>query len=348
MRALRFDGHQTLLLQDAPDPVLNPGEALIHPTRLLVGAADAATGQARTPGVLGHQFVGVVKKINLPTDPPPPALLAARKSLLNRRVVGSPLIACTNCDLCRAGLPSHCRARRVLGLHQRDGCFADVFAIPLANLCPVPDAMSDDQAVFSHLASSAAQAAQMLRAASRHYITVIGDTPLALATAQVLLAQNKTTRLLFTHPDRARLCERWGMRHRALHEPGRRQDQDVVVDCTGTPEGLTLAMQLVRPRGVIMLKSPTAGMPFPPGQPYLTNPAWTGSDAKPIDLTPVVTNEVQILGCRESSIADGLGAITDGRIDAASLIGRRLRFDDVLQALTAASEPGAMGIVMDM
>lgn len=347
MRALRYDGHQVQLLDNAPDPVLGPGEALVHPTRLLVGPADAPTA-SRSPGVLGHQFVGVVKKINLPADPAPPALVAARKGLLGKRVVGSPLIACTNCDLCRAGLPGHCRARRVLGLHQRDGCFADLFVIPLAVLCPVPDAISDDQAVFSHLASGAVQAAQMLRAASRHYITVIGDSPLALATAQVLLAQNKTTRLLFTQPDRARLCERWGMRHRAVHEPGRRQDQDVVVDCTGTPDGLTLAMQLVRPRGAIMLKSPAAGVPFPPGQPYHTSPTWTGGDARPIDLTPAVTNEVQILGCRDASIADGLGAIADGRIDAAALIGRRLRFDDAMQALAAAAEPGAMGIVMDV
>lgn len=348
MRAFRLDGHQLRLVSDAPDPVLAAGEALVHPTRLLISAADVLPLEARSAGVPGHQFVGIVKKINLPADPPPTALLAAKKALLNKRVVGSPLIACTNCDLCRAGLPGHCRARRVMGLHMRDGCAADLFAIPLANLCSVPDAVSDDHAVFAHLAGSAVQAAQMLRAASRHFITVIGDSPLALATAQVLLAQNKTTRLLHTQPDRARLCERWGMRHRELHEPGRRQDQDVVVDCTGTPDGLTLAMQLVRPRGVIMLKSPVAGVPFPPGQPYRTSAAWTGPDARRVDLTPAITNELQILGCREASIVDGLGAIIDGRVDAAALIGKRFKFDDITAAFEAAADSAAMATVVTM
>src|SRR5262249_37002036 len=159
---------------DAPDPVLAACEALVHPTRVLVSPADC---QARWAGVAGHQFVGVVKKVNIPADAP--ALMAARKSLLGKRVVGSPQIVCTNCDMCRAGLPSHCRARRVMGLADRDGCFADLFSIPLSNLVEVPNSLDDDRAVFSLAAASAVQAGRMLRASGRSYITVIGDSSLA-------------------------------------------------------------------------------------------------------------------------------------------------------------------------
>lgn len=358
MRAIRFDGDAVRVVTNAADPALQPGEALVHPTRLLVGPADVAAlsggerAGARLIGVMGHQFVGVVKQVR-----PPEAglehrsLSAARQSLLGKRVVGSPVIVCTNCDMCRAGLPAHCRARRVMGLHAREGCFADLFAIPLANLHPVPDAVEDDRAVFALTGASASQAGHMLRAAGKHYITIIGDSAVAMMTAQLLAHLNKSARLLYQRPERARLCERWGIKHRAVEEPGRRQDQDVVVECTGTPGGLRLALQLVRPRGVVLLKAPGALAPCPPGQPFAESPAWTGQAASGgggVDLTPAVVNEVQILGCRDASIGDGLGAIADGLIDTTGLVTRRFKMDDAPAALAAAADGDQPAVVMDV
>jgi threonine dehydrogenase-like Zn-dependent dehydrogenase len=352
VRAIRFDGDQVRLVGNAADPVLLPGEALVHPTRLLVGPADAARvradvgGSSRLIGVPGHQFVGVVKKIHLPDDTGQRhPLLTARKGLLNKRVVGSPLVVCANCDLCRAGLPGHCRARRVMGLQAREGCFADLFAIPLANLQAVPETMDDDRAVFAWTAAGAVQAGHMLRAAGKLYITVIGDNALGLMTAQHLAAQNKSTRLLYTREDRARLCEKYGLKHRSVEEPGRRQDQDVVVDCTGSPEGLRLALQLVRPRGMVLLKSPEAALPFPPGQPFVEGPRWKQSG---VDLAAAIVNEVQILGCREASIAEGLGALADGTIDVSGMISRHLKLDDAAEAFNAAGHEGQLAVVMDV
>ncbi len=341
MRAVRFDGEFLRVATDAIDPVLGSGEALVHPMRVLASPADSG---GKWAGVVGHQFVGVVKKINIPADASP--LMLARKSLLNKRVVGSPTIVCTHCDMCRAGLPSHCRARRVMGLSSRDGCCADLFSIPLANLIEVPSSIDDDRAVFSLLAAGAVQAGQMMRAASKSYITVIGDSSLALITAQVLARQNKSTRLLYAQPDRARLCERWGIKSRAIEEPGRRQDQDVVVECTGSAKGLRLALQFVRPRGVVLLKSSAAGVPFPPGQAHADDVA--GPWAEGIDLTPAIVNEVQILGCREASIADGLGALTDAGVDVTSLITRRMKLDDAPAAIAAAMCPDQIAVLMDV
>ncbi len=352
MRAIRFDGESVRVVANAADPALQPGEALVHPTRLLVGPTDAAAAAAgdragsRLIGVMGHQFVGVVKQVR-PAEEGAGlrAMSAARQILLGKRVVGSPTVVCTNCDMCRAGLPSHCRARRVMGLHAREGCFADLFAIPLGNLLAVPDAVDDDRAVFAVMAASASQAGQMLRAAGKHYITIIGDNAAALMTAQLLARLNKSARLLYTRPERARLCERWGIKHRAVEEPGRRQDQDVVVECTGTPGGLRLAMQLVRPRGVILLKSSGVLTPCPSGQPFTESSAWRD---RGVDLTPAVVNEVQVLGCRDASIADGLGAIADGLIDTTGLITRRFRMDDAPAALAAASGDDQLAVVMDV
>src|SRR5690606_6250511 len=94
-----------------------------------------------------------------------------------------------------------------------------------------------------------------------------------LLTAQALARLNKSVRLLGSRPERVALCERWGVKHRLIEEAGRRQDQEVVIDCTGASGGasgggaLRLAMQLVRPRGVILLCSDILTPPFPPGVP---------------------------------------------------------------------------------
>jgi threonine dehydrogenase-like Zn-dependent dehydrogenase len=339
-----------VLVTNAPEPVLAPGEALIRPTRLLVSAADldATKSSPDHPGfrgVLGSQFVGVVKSINLPADASP--ALKARASLVGKRVVASPALPCATCDLCRAGLSPHCRARTVLGVHQRDGCFQDLFTLPLNALCTVTDSVTDDQAVFAHALSGALHAANMLRSEHNSYITILGDSVLAMLCAQVLARMNKTVRVLSSRPDRAGLCERWGIKHRPLAEPGRRQDQDVVVDCTGSSAGLKLAMQFVRPRGMILLKSPAALAPCPPGRPIgdvLPGSPWT----TPVDLTPAVVNEVQIVGSRDGPIADALRILSENTIDISGLISKRFKFDDALAAMTAAAAPEALGIVIDV
>ena len=350
MRALRLEDGRVRLVGDAPEPGATAGEALIRPTRLLVSSFDAraATGDPAAPagltpfaGVLGHQFVGVVKKVNVPADASPS--VAARKNWTGKRVVASPTIACAACDLCRAGLSNHCRARKVMGVHGHDGCFAELFSAPLTSLFMVPDRVTDDQAVFAVALSSAVHAVNMLRSEGHSYITVLGDSALALLTAQALARKNTTVRVLSSRPDRSRLCEKWGIKQRPLDEPGRRQDQDVVVECSGSAAGLRLALQLVRPRGVILLKSPAAMAPFPPGRPFPEVP-----DAPTVDLTPAIVNEVQIVGSRDGPVPDALAMLAEGTIDVTSLITRRCKFDEAVAALQAAISPDNLAVVMDV
>ena len=315
---------------------------------------DEGEGAAATPnefsGVLGHQFVGVIKAVNVPADAGPAA--AARKGWVGKRVVASPTIACAACDLCRASLSNHCRARRVIGIHGHDGCFADQFTVPLTSLHAVPEKVSDDQAVFAFALSGAAHAVNMLRSEGHSYITVLGDSALALMTAQALSRKNTTVRLLSSKADRARLCERWGVKQRGLDEPGRRQDQDVVVDCTGSAAGLRLALQLVKPRGVVMLKSALALAPYPAGRPFPEMGEGNGwSAGGGVDLTPAVVNEVQIVGSRDGPLPDALAMLAEGTVDVTSLITKRCKFDEAVAGLRAAGSGSGgeqIAVVMDV
>jgi alcohol dehydrogenase len=351
VRALKVQSGSMRLLAELPEPPCAPGEAIVQPTKLLISPADVAAaglGPSGAPpfeGVLGSQFVGVVRKVNLPADASP--LLAARKTWVGKRVVGSPTISCGSCDLCRHGLAIHCRTRKVMGTFERDGCFADAFAAPLLGLSQVPDNVTDEKAVFAHTLSAALHAVNMLRGQHNSYITVLGDGVLALLTAQALARMNKSVRVLSSHPDRQKLCERWGLKHRGLEEPGRRQDQDVVVDCTGTSAGLRLALQLVRPRGIVLLKSPLGLAPFPPGRPMPDVTPESGW-AAPVDLTPAVANEVQIVGSRDGPIPDALRMLAENSIDVQSLISKRCKFQEAPAAMKLASSGHLLAIVLEM
>ncbi|XAL99802.1 alcohol dehydrogenase catalytic domain-containing protein [Phycisphaeraceae bacterium D3-23] len=311
------------------DPSPPAGEVLIAPTRLCAGAADvalvqdAADGRDAFTGVMGHAFVGVVEAVGKGVD----------KANLGRRVVGEINCVCGACDLCRAGLKEHCRRRTVLGRVGRDGCFAERFALPAINLHTVPENVDDDGAVFAGLVASAYQILRQLTIQGRPYLTVLGDGPLGLVCAQVLSRLNATVRCIGHHEAKLALCEKWGVKHRPLADVGLRQDQDIVVDCTGKAAGLATAMAMVRPRGTVVLKS----LPLRP----------TAADVS-IDLSPIVRDEVSVVGSRCGPMGAALEALSAGDVDVVSLISRRMKLADGAGVLEAAAKPGALAVLMEV
>jgi threonine dehydrogenase-like Zn-dependent dehydrogenase len=317
---------------DAPTPVAGIGEAVITPTRLGIASPDLAIGGGRVPfeGIIGHEFVGVVESV-VPTRD-------EQRSLVGKRVVGSPTVSCGVCELCRRGLSQHCPTRRVLGLKNLPGCFAERFVLPVANLVEVPKGVHDDQAVFANAVAAAVHAARMLRIEGKPYVTVLGDGVMGLLCAQVMARLNASVRLLGTQPAKFMLCERWGIKHRHVAEVGRRQDQDVVVDCTGSPEGLELALQLVRPRGKVLLKAgpmPMMGLT-------------SGDEKHGADLSLAATNEIEIIGSGAGRIGEGMAAIAKNTVEVLSMVSSRFRFADAMAAFKLASLPEAVKVIVEV
>ncbi|MFG0329270.1 MAG: alcohol dehydrogenase catalytic domain-containing protein [Phycisphaerales bacterium] len=320
MRALVFDGERVALDARYPEPDPAPGEAVVRPTRMGVCSTDLeiVRGYMGFRGVLGHEFVGVVESVNGPDE----------RKLVGRRVVGGINAVCGKCDLCRRGLTTHCRERTVLGIQGRDGCFADRFTLPVMNLVPVPDSIDDDEAVFAEPLAAAIHAAKQLHFEGKAYITVLGDGRLGLLCAQVMSRLNASVRVIGRHPQKMNLCEKWGVAHRHVDDIGRRADQDIVVDCTGSADGLDLALRLVRPRGKVLLKTTVA-------------PA-----TRETNLAPIVINEIEVIGSRCGSIPDAVAALERRQVDVLSLISRRMKLDDGAKALDAAKAPGVIKVVM--
>jgi threonine dehydrogenase-like Zn-dependent dehydrogenase len=318
MRALVFD--QTLALrprQPEPDPA---GECVIRVRQAGICATDLeiTKGYMGFQGVLGHEFVGEVVQAPLQS-----------KELMGQRVVGEINCVCGRCDLCLSGLSTHCRNRTVLGIVNRDGAFADLVKLPAQNLHVLPKTVDDDAAVFVEPLAAAFQVLKQVQVDAKKWVTVLGDGRLGLLVAQVLRDAGCPVRVIGKHPDKLALCEKWSIRSRPLADIKPRHDQDVVVDCTGTAAGIELALQMVRPRGTVVLKS-------------------TAAAGKPLNLAPVVIDEINIVGSRCGPFREAIKALAEKRVDVTSLIHRRMKIEQGVEAMELAGRPGVLKVVLTM
>lgn len=315
MRALVFDG--TLRFDPRHrEPPVDEGECVIRITQAGICATDLeiVRGYMGFAGVLGHEFVGVVES-------------APDRKLVGQRVVGEINCACGRCDLCMSGLSPHCRNRTVVGIVNHGGAFADLLRLPASNLHALPDAVDDDQAVFVEPLAAAFQVLKQVSIDSRKWVTVLGDGRLGLLCAQVLRNAGCPVRVIGKHADKLALCERWQIRHRPIDQIVPRHDQDIVVDCTGSAAGFEMAMQMVRPRGTIVLKSTVA----------------TG---KQTNLAPLVIDEVTVIGSRCGPFREAIAALAAKEVDVLSLISKRMKIDQGVEAMDIASRPGVLKVLL--
>lgn len=315
MRALVFD--QSLRFDPRhPDPPEREGDCLLRIRTAGVCSTDLeiCRGYMGFRGVLGHEFVAIVER-------------ASQPEMVGRRVCGEINVVCGRCDLCLAGLSTHCRDRSVVGILNHGGAFADLLRLPAANLHLLPDTIDDDSAVFVEPLAAAFQILKQIRVDGRTWVTVLGDGKLGLLVAQVLRNAGAPVRVVGRHRGKLALCEKWSIRARHVDDVKPRHDQDVVVDCTGSADGFELAVQMTRPRGTVVLKS-------------------TVAQGKPLNLAPVVIDEITVIGSRCGPFRQAIAALAAREVDVVSLIQRRMRLEQGVEAMELAGRPGSTKVLL--
>ena len=316
MRALTLGEEGVRLQTDRPDPVPGPGEVPVRVLRAGICETDLqlVRGYKGFRGVLGHEFVGI-------------ALDGAFKG---QRVVSEINCSCWTCDTCVAGRPGHCPGRTVIGILDRDGAFADVIAVPERNLHLVPDQVDTDTAVFCEPLAAAYQIPVQIAVTAKSRVVVLGDGRLGNLCAQVLSGFSDHVTVVGKHADKLAVLQDMGIETRLVGEaPSAARDADIVVDCTGSASGLTAALDLVRPRGTIVLKTTIAG-------------------TQTLSLAPVVVDEVTIVGSRCGPFDRALDALAHGLVDVLPLITDRFGLSDGLRAMQKAGEPGVLKVLLDV
>lgn len=314
MRALHFDD-SLRFDRDHADPVPREGDVLIRVRLAGICSTDLeiARGYMGFKGIPGHEFVGDVV-----TGPP---------HLVGKRVCAEINCVCGKCDMCASGLSSHCRRRTVVGIVGRDGAFAELVAVPARNCHVLPDLLTDEQAVFVEPLAAALQVTRQVRIEPRQSVTVLGSGRLGILVAQVLARTRCRLVVVGRNPATLGIVEKLGINARLVGEVGQQHNQDVVVECTGSPEGLAAAVRLVRPRGTIVLKT-TCAAPIS------------------IDLAPLVVDEITLVGSRCGPFADAISALARGDIDVTPMITRTMALSDGPAAFAAAAEPGALKVLL--
>jgi threonine dehydrogenase-like Zn-dependent dehydrogenase len=306
MRALYLDRGGPVLRRDYPDPVPAPGEIRVRMTLAGICGTDLELirGYMGYRGVPGHEFVGIVDGGDNP-------------ALRGQRVVGEINAACGHCSSCQTGMERHCPNRTVLGILGRDGAFAEYLTLPDRNLIPLPPSISDEVAVMVEPVAAACEIFKQTALGNDEKLLVLGDGRLGAIVAGVLRAYGYNPLVGGHHRDKlARLAAMgFATAATAALDPG----FDTVIDCTGHPSGFPQALGLVRPRGRIILKSTAA------------------ADA-PLNLAPVVINEITVIGSRCGRFAPAIKLLAEARFDPRPLISARYSLDDALDALDAAAD----------
>lgn len=263
-------------------------------------------------GVPGHEFVGSV------CDGP--------GEWIGKRVVGEINFGCGDCDHCRRDLSRHCPNRRVMGIVNADGAFAEYLLLPVGNLHAVPDNVSDEAAVFTEPLAAAFEILTQIQLNPGDDVLVLGDGKLGNLCAQVLRLTGAKITALGKHDDKLALIKKSGVRTMLLNDWQPRWF-DVVVEATGSASGFELALSAVRPRGSLILKSTIAGK-------------------HEVSLATIVINEINVIGSRCGPFADALGALTAQQVSVTPLIEKVYSLADGIDALRHAARPGTKKLIL--
>ena len=281
MRGIYYNGTDAVYRTDLPMPVPTEKESLVKIHIAAVCNTDKEVRKGYRPdfkGVMGHEFIGEVVE-------------SPDASLIGKRVAGELNAACGKCVYCKTGRPTHCSSRRVLGMHDKDGAFAEYMTIDTELLHVVPDRLTDEVAIFTEPLAAALEILTQVQINPAKNAAVLGDGRLALLVAQVLSLTGIDLTVIGKHEEKLELFKPFAKT--ALL--GEAEGYEYVAECTGSPSGFETALELVRKKGTIILKS-------------------TYSEKLTVDMSVIPVNEITVVGSRCGPFPPAIKLLDEGKI----------------------------------
>ena len=281
MKGIYFNGTDAVYREDLPMPVRGEKESLVKILLCAVCNTDKEVKKGYRPdfrGVMGHEFVGEVVE-------------SSDETLIGKRVVGELNATCGECIYCKTGRPTHCNERRVLGMKNKDGAFAEYMTIDTNLLHLVPDELPTEIAIFTEPLAAAFEILTQIHVSPNKNAAVLGDGRLALFVAQVLAQTGIDLTVIGKHEEKLELFKSFAK----VTTEGEIEGYEYVAECTGSPTGLQKALDLVRKKGTIILKSTYAG-------------------TVDVNMSMVAVNEISIVGSRCGPFEPALKMLKEKKI----------------------------------
>lgn len=315
MIAIHLEGGR-VEVRRRPKPHRPDGFALL---RLLYGGIcntdlELQRGYYGFRGTPGHEFVAEVVD-------------AAAKGLVGRRVVGEINLNCGRCEWCARKLGRHCPYRTVLGIVKHPGAFAEFFTLPEHNLHAIPERIPLEHAVFVEPLAAACEILDQVRVAPGQPVAVLGDGKLGLLISQVLHARGAAVHHFGRHREKLRIAEAAGVAVEVARKKLPQGRYPLVVDATGSPDGLREAVAMTEPRGRVVLKSTVHGL-------------------VKVDTAPVIVNEITLVGSRCGRFEPALKLLRSGKVRVGDMISGRFRLGDAPAAFAAAAKKGTLKVLL--
>src|SRR5215472_7249202 len=332
MLAFIVRNHRLACVQK-PVPKLRAGWALVRVRLAGICNTDVEIlrGYHNFQGTPGHEFMGKVAEVEgvAPRE---------RKKWIGRRVCGEINVTCSAygfkpvCEICRRGWKMHCARRTVLGIVAHDGAFAEYLTLPLENLHIVPDAVSDEQAVFVEPLAAVCEILEQVNARKFRSAAVLGDGKLAQLIARVLRTTIRRVVMYGKHEKKLAIARRAGIETKKVRGDAGdlkrvRESYALLVEATGSPSGLALAQQMTEPRGTLVLKSTFHG-------------------AAPVETWPIVVKEINVVGSRCGPFAKAIALLRSGKVDPRPLITRTFHLADAAEAIAFAQRSGVIKVLL--
>lgn len=262
-------------------------------------------------GIPGHEFVGVARS----------------GRYAGQRVVGEINCACGQCGHCQNNRARHCSHRTVVGILNHDGAFAETVWLPEENLHPVPETVTNQQAVFTEPLAAACRVQEQVDIQPHDRIVVFGDGRLGHLCAAVLATLSDDVTVVGKHPWKLEQMAHLAVKPVQLDQFEPSQDADVVVDCTGSNSGFELSLKTVRSCGTVVLKT-------------------TVVDNQDVALSPIVIDEIRIVGSRCGPFPPALSLLESKTISVDSLISATYPLEDGEKAFQHAQRPDTLKVLL--
>lgn len=307
--------HGQVSIREAAIPERPPGYALIRMRVAGVCNTDLELqrGYNGFSGTPGHEFVGDVVE-------------AETRSLAGQRVVGEINLACGDCDFCSIGFDRHCPNRTVLGIVNQPGAFADYLVLPERNLHVLPDEIPDEEAVFVEPLAAACEILDQVNIGDWARVAVLGDGKLGLLIAQVLHANGAQVTLYGRHLEKLAIASVAGIEVEASTDRPRAAFP-FVVDATGCAAGLQEAVNMTRPRGILIMKS-------------------TVHNNVPMDMAPVIVNEITLIGSRCGRFEPALALLREKKVNVKALLSAEFPLSKAPEAFAEAARCGVLKVLL--
>ncbi len=224
-------------------------------------------------------------------------------------------------------MSNHCPDRTVLGIYKRDGVFAEYTTLPKRNLHIVPDSLPDEIAIFTEPVSAGFRILEQVHFSPHDTVVVLGDGRMGQIISQVVKLYVQKLVCVGKHVSKLSFLQKLGI-ETCLVSDWKSKNVDVVIDATGNPSAQSLALEMLRPQGILVIKSTT-------------------EKQNQINLSRLVVDEIQIIGSRCGPFKPAIKALTEGRIKVDYMVNHIFGFEDITKAFEIGQKSDCLKVLID-